>query len=529
MITLKQYIENYLKIKNKKNEIVNLKLNSVQQRMYDKFAECYNNDKPFIAIVLKARQMGISTFTEALMFALTCTHHNTTSMIVAHDSESTRAIYNMSLLMYENLPKEIKPMIKYSNAKELVFKNPSRDETEISVNPGLNSAIRVQTAGKDSIGRGQTINYMHLSEVAFWDNAEELITGLLPSMPADGKQFLVIESTANGYNYFQSIWDKAVKGENNYIPFFFAWFEMKEYRLPYSGFTLNDEEKRLKDLYDLDLDQLEWRRWAIHNICNDNIDKFKQEFPACPEEAFLLSGRPVFNTEKILNRIASCPDPLTIGQFINGKFVNDVNGPVKIFENPLVGHKYVIGGDTAGEGSDYFTAYIIDNKNGKQVASYRYQVDEPMYVKNIYDIGKYYNWAFLGIESNFSSYPNIKLQEMNYPNLYVRETLDSYTGKFIKKFGFNTNSATRPIVVSTLVDIVNNNIDLICDKDLLKEMLSFVRNDVGRAEAAQGQHDDQVMACGICYVVRDQAPTDPIIFEDIEDDDDFNVYNIYGD
>ena len=92
MITLKQYIENYLKIKNKKNEIVNLKLNSVQQRMYDKFAECYNNDKPFIAIVLKARQMGISTFTEALMFALTCTHHNATSMIVAHDSESTMAI-----------------------------------------------------------------------------------------------------------------------------------------------------------------------------------------------------------------------------------------------------------------------------------------------------------------------------------------------------------------------------------------------------------------------------------------------------
>ncbi len=165
---------------------------------------------------------------------------------------------------------------------------------------------------------------------------------------------------------------------------------------------------------------------------------------------------------------------------------------------------YVIGGDTAGEGSDYFTAHVINNITGEQVAVLKQQYNEIEYVKQIYCLGMFYNQALIGPETNFSTYPVQKLAELNYPNLYVRKKEDTYSNKHEKSFGFKTTSITRPYILAQLQEIVHDSIEVINDKDTLREMLTFIVNENGRAEAEVGYHDDLVMALAISYYIRTQ-------------------------
>lgn len=162
------------------------------------------------------------------------------------------------------------------------------------------------------------------------------------------------------------------------------------------------------------------------------------------------------------------------------------------------------GGDTAGEGSDYFTGFVIDNITGKQVAKLRREFDEIEYTRQMYCLGMYYNKALIGIEANFSTYPIKELDRLKYPHQFVRETEDNYTGKLEKRLGFKTTSITRPLILGQLQKIVLEEIDKINDKDTLEEMLTFVRNEKGRAEAQEGCHDDLVMGLAISYYIREQ-------------------------
>ena len=141
---------------------------------------------------------------------------------------------------------------------------------------------------------------MHISEYAFWppNTKKSTLTGILQAVPNDPKTFVAIESTANGFDHFKELWDQAVAGESGFTPLFFAWYELPEYAMPYDGFELTEEEKQLQAAYNLTLDQLTWRRWCIEANCSGDVDLFKQEYPSCPEEAFLMTGRPVFDNEK---------------------------------------------------------------------------------------------------------------------------------------------------------------------------------------------------------------------------------------
>ena len=253
-----------------------------------------------------------------------------------------------------------------------------------------------------------------------------------------------------------------------------------------------------------------WRRYAIRNLCGNDLDKFRQEYPSNPEEAFILSGRPVFNTQKVMARIRELEEhPVAgkVGMFTDqGNFYETQGGYVTIYEPPQFGHTYSSGADTAGEGSDWFVAYVVDkDQGGKMVAKYRAQNGEKMFVEQYMRLGYYYNYAMLCPETNFSTYPTMKLQEFGYLNMYVRESVDQYKKTLQKKFGFRTTSLTRPLAIDLLTDVVNDHLDLICDTDFLHEALSFVKNDKGRAEAAEGAHDDCVMAAAITYYTMPQA------------------------
>ena len=505
-INTKAYIENYIKIRDKKNNIVPLVLNEPQLKYYNVIKSMYKQRKPIRIIILKARQMGFSTETEAIIFKNVVTHHNYNAGIVAHKEDSTTNLFNMSKRMLEYLPEDIKPEQKKSNAKELVFNN--------DIGTGLDSRIKCMTAGGKGIGRSDTFTALHLSELAFWEGDKKAtMTGLLQAVPNTPESIIIIESTANGYEYFKEMWDRAVAGESDFYPLFIGWNELKEYSMPYTGFDLTQEERELKEQYNLTLDQLTWRRWCIKNNCSGDINQFKQEYPICPEEAFLSTGNCYFNKENIINRINTAPEPLVRGKFTcyydgirirNQKFLEQDDGNIKIYEYPQKRVPYVLGGDTAGEGSDYFTAHVVNNITGKQVAVLKQQYNEIEYVKQVYCLGMFYNCALVGLENNFSTYPTQKLAELNYPNQFVRKKEDQYNNKYEKSFGFKTTSITRPYILGLLQEIVHDNIDAIQDKDTLREMLTFIVNDKGRAEAEEGYHDDLVMALAISYYIRGQ-------------------------
>lgn len=470
-------------------------------------------------LILKGRQQGFTTLVTAYQLSCSILNRNFQGFTLADKSDNSEAIFqNKAKYPYSQLPDTLKPTEKFNNRKQLLFEK-------------INSSWAVDTATKD-VGRSRTVNFFHGSECAFWKD------GIASIQAALGEAFTkncikIYESTAKGYNDYQKMWDSGV-----HINCFFEWWKTKEYRITIpteemkEEFIKNIDSKtdwiftRLKWLRDdkkLEIEQLYW----YYKKYEGYIDKelIKQEYPCTPREAFLLSGANVFDTEKLLKRIDELNKPLKTGYFTykydgnkitDIKWVNDKNGYINIYEVPNSPKttKYCIGGDTAGEGSDYFTAHVLDAKTGKQVAVLKHQFDADLYVKQIYCLGKYYSTptqygtkeeALIGIEANFDSFPIRELTRLGYMNQYVREKIDEYTGKTEKRFGFKTTSITRPTIISSLIEIVREHTELLNDKDTLEELLTIVRNEKGRIEAPEGGHDDQMMGLAIAYEIRNQV------------------------
>lgn len=186
------------------------------------------------------------------------------------------------------------------------------------------------------------------------------------------------------------------------------------------------------------------------------------------------------------------------------RFEEKEDGDVTMYKAPETGRPYVIGGDTAGDGSDYFAGQVLDNITGEQVAVLHHRYDEDEYARQMYCLGKTYNNALLGIETNFSSYPVKLLDKMGYRKIYVREVEDEYTGRLRPSFGFRTDTRTRPVIIAGLVEALRDHARLLHDERTIQELLTFTRNADGRAEAEQGAHDDLVMSLAIAWYIRPQ-------------------------
>lgn len=503
------YIESCLKIKTKSGTVVPFRLNDAQRKLYAVAKRQQDAGKPVRLIILKARQLGFSTLTEGLIFHACATRKNVNALIVAHREDATANLFRMSKLFYDELPAPVKPMLRASNAQELVFENPSKLRSEREARPGLRSRIRCATAGGRGIGRSDTLQCVHLSEYAFWpdgaDGKAATLAGILQAVPSLPGTMVVIESTANGFEDFKERWDAAVAGENDFEPVFFAWFENPDYSMPVvPGTEWTPEERDLKAAYQLTDEQLQWRRWCIANNCGGSLDMFRQEYPASPGEAFLHSGTGVFDNEQIVLRLERLPSPAGRGEFTDGEWTESETGAITLYELPEEGVPYVLGGDTAGEGSDYFTAIVINNVTGRIAAKLRQKYSEPEYVRQIFALGRFYNDALVAIETNFSTYPVMKLQEMEYPNQYSREREDTYTRQMRKSYGFRTDRQSRPRAIANLVEVFSSHPEWFTDRELLEEMLTFCYNEDHRPEALAGKHDDLVMGAAITYAVRHQ-------------------------
>lgn len=498
-------------------------LNDVQREfinILNKAIDDFNNGliTDISMLILKGRQQGFTTVVTAYQLASSILNRNFQGFTLADKSDNSEAIFqNKAKYPYSQLPEALKPTEKFNNRKQLLFEK-------------INSSWAVDTATKD-VGRSRTVNFFHGSECAFWKD------GISPIQAALGEAFTkncikIYESTANGYNDYQKMWDSGV-----HINCFFEWWKTKEYVLNFESEDIHKEfinkintqeewiYKRLKWLKEdkkLNDNQLYWYFKKYEGYIDKDL--IKQEYPCTPQEAFLLSGKTVFDTELLLNRLSKIHKPLKTGYFIynydglritNIKWVNDPNGYINIYQVPNVPKmtKYCIGGDTSGDGSDYFTGHVLDAKTGTQVAVLKHQFDPDQYTKQMYCLGKWYGTlnrcsqdALIGIEANFDSFPIMELQRLGYTNQYVREYPDTYTGKTEKRYGFKTTSLTRPTIISNLIQIVREETDSINDKDTLEELLTIVRNEKGRIEAPEGGHDDQMMGLAIAHYIRDQVP-----------------------
>lgn len=499
-ITVKDYIEDLYKIKDKQGRLINITFNFAQNKFYEILKASYGN-KPTRLIVLKARQLGISTISEAITTYLTTNIPNTDAIILAHVSESSSKIYEMTQLFVDSLPPGLKPQQKYSNKKMLSFDNEQ--------GTGLKSSIRVMVANDST--RGGTYKIAHLSEVAFWEDPKTAMDALMQTIPSTDDSLVIIESTANGFNYFYNLWQDAVNGRNDFTPIFLPWYVDPAYSMPYKGFKKSPYEEQIQKEFNLTDDQLQWRRWCIANNCSGDEQKFRQEYPITPEEAFIVSGASVFNNELILNHMKDLMEPIKRGYFeydydgmriSNIRWINDDRGYIKIYVD-RDGTNTVIGGDTAGDGEDYFTAMVL-NQDGFLCAVLHNQFDEDLYTKQVYCLGVYYH-SLIAIEANFSTFPNMELQRLKYPSIYLREKYDRILKDVQPKFGFKTTALTRPLIIDQLVEIAREHIELIQDRETLQEMLSFVKLK-GKPQATEGAHDDLVMGLAIAYEALKQIP-----------------------
>lgn len=513
-----EYIQRFLKIRTKDGSIRPLILNPPQQRLYEAIKSQWQQGKPVRIIILKARQMGFSTLTAAIIFWLTVTACFVESLIVAHKDDATKNLFLMYRRFYDLLPEPLKPMQKASNAQELVFDRPSRAKGN---ERGLGSRIRCATAGGSGVGRSYTVRALHLSEFAFWPgDKRETLTGLVQAVPDLPGTLIIIESTANGYDEFKNMWDAAVQAERDgtdgYTPIFFAWFEMPEYRRkPNPGFQRTAEEQELAETFGLDDEQLAWRRWCIATQCGGDLNLFHQEYPATPDEAFIATGQCVFDKQAIvLRREHVRQDKWERGMFrveysADGRIAKyewraDEKGPIRIRIHPEKNAPYVIGGDTAGTGSDSFVGQVLDNRTGEQVAVLQHQFGERMYAEQMYSLGMYYNEALIGIETNYSTFPELCIEELGYRKLYVRQQLDNFTKKMVDAFGFVTTKKSRPLIIDGLKDVAANALETITDYETLGEMLTFVYDEDWKPQAEEGEHDDLVMALAIAHYIRPQ-------------------------
>lgn len=226
-----------------------------------------------------------------------------------------------------------------------------------------------------------------------------------------------------------------------------------------------------------------------------------------------VTGKTVFDAKAVTRRLLDDVRPVRVGQFIfdydglalkNIRWMDDPNGFIKVYREPEGGVPYVIGGDTAGDGSDSFVAQVLDNRTGDQVCTLRHQSDEDLYAMQVYCLGMWYNTALVGIEANWSTYPIRELERLKYPKQYVRESVDDFTHGVRKSFGFWTNTKTRPVIIAGLIQATREDMDIVCDRTTLEEMLTFVRDETYKPTAEEGAHDDCVMALAIAHAIRPQ-------------------------
>lgn len=279
-------------------------LNKAQRYVHGRLEQQLAKTDKVRALVLKGRQQGMSTYIGGRFYWKVTHGRGLRCFILTHEQDATDNLFGMVDRYHSNCPDMVRPNTGASNAKELYFDK-------------LDSGYAVGTAGAKSVGRSQTIQYFHGSEVAFWPNAPAHFAGVVQAVPDLPGTEIILESTANGLGgEYHERWQQAEKGIGDYIAIFVPWFWEDGYtREVPAGFEPTDEEREYQSLHGLTIEQIVWRRAKIAELKDPIL--FKQEYPATAAEAFQMSGHDSFIPGDLVLRArkntVEASGPLVIG------------------------------------------------------------------------------------------------------------------------------------------------------------------------------------------------------------------------
>lgn len=429
-------------------------------------------------IILKSRQVGISTNELIRQLDFTLFQQNKTALILAHEQDAIEKLFRIPRRAYDAMKDEIKPDIyKGGGSKyEMFF-------------PKNNSRIYC-----DLESRGDTIHWLHISERAFIKERSRVLA-TLECVPLDG--IVTVESTPNGMNDFYEDW---MDEESNYEKLFYPWFLHEEYVITNHELTkkdLTDDELKLiasaksKYAMDITLDQIAFRRFKQRELKK----MFIQEYPENDITCFLTSGNNPFDLSIVKPLYDSCKKP-----------INVQNG-IRFYEKKEKDEEYAIGADTAeGVNGDASAAHVFKVSTREQVAAFHSSNCKPSeFADVIMEMANMYTNAYPGpivcVERNNHGHAVIlKLDEFhNYPNLFRTRKENKKTEREEIKIGWTTDRVTRPLMIDTFIEGVENGTIILNDRQTLGECLTLTNNE-GKIEAEETKHDDLFIAA--CIAVQ---------------------------
>lgn len=283
------YAEKCLKIRAKDGGIAPLVLNAAQRHIHEKLEEQRQKNGKVRALILKGRQQGCSTYVEARFFWKVTHQKGVKAFILTHLEEASRNVYQIAKRFYDNCPAIVLPHASHASSRELIFDR-------------LDSGYHVGTAKSQGIGRSNTLQYFHGSEVAYWTNAEEHVAGIFQAVPDMKGTEIILESTSAGAEgFFYKLCQDAIHGRSEYRFIFVPWFWQQEYRKPpEEGFAATAEEQDYQQRFGLDTEQICWRRHKIIEL--GGIWNFRREYPSNVEEAFIADKPGALWTRDIIGK-----------------------------------------------------------------------------------------------------------------------------------------------------------------------------------------------------------------------------------
>lgn len=522
-----------------------------QELLYEDFLYCWNNGLAVWWILLKARQLGWSTWVQSAIFQRTISTPLTRSLVIADEKDRSAHIFGMSVLAKNKLPWWMRPEVQNERVGDLLHFDRKEAEERIN-NPGLNSTLYVDAANKPTgSSRGKTLHNLHASEIASYQNPQVLTSDIIPTVPkTNPNTFCVLEGTANESRtpYFRRMWRAAMEGRVRFRPIFAAWWKEPSYSIPFrtaverEAFKRDDDEDQLAEKvraefnYEITDEQLNWRRIerAEFEAVEEDPDQFEQEYPSYPEAAFRPRGMCYFPRKKLKQiEVRDVRPPIFYGdirvenkvpKFIQYKPPLTVEeAPLLIWEWPNTRDIYYQGSDPSEgiSGKDYsaLSMFRIPRTRGeqiRQVLEYRDYVPPKQFAPIACSLGHFYNTCELSPEVNTLTefIGNIR-HIFNYPKIYRWRRADKATNAMTMFVGWETNYKSRFDLMTRFRSLMIEDSIVIKSQRLINECSTFVDDGSGRWEATGDNHDDLLFAAMICvYCLID---VDPNVFALVED------------
>lgn len=506
-LSFKWFAENVFKIQTKTNGLQPFKLRKIQHKYIDHLNSEFKNGI-IRSIVLKPRQSGFSTLVAGINMHRMLMWNDERGIMLADKLERTNEVFSIYETFRKNTDKALLPpksMKDIFNTQQVYFEH-------------RRSGFKGETQNDPHAGRAGTRKWAHLTEFAFYSNADSIDEGIQNSIPLSRGTRIFKESTAFGMSgigeSFYNQWEAACRGDTIYKPFFVAWYDVDDYEMePEINFELTKVEKDLLKLCpDITHKNLMWRRIKIKEYASSSNqiftpeERFCQDFPSYPEEAFLTSGRPVFDQEKVKkhSRLLSDYSPEIAKVKFTRTYLTMYQTMLTIFRVPNSGERYIIGADTA-EGlanGDFCSAFIM-TRDCKQVGFFHGKIDPDHFGKVLVELAKIYNDALLVPEINNTGYATLAaIKNEGYLKVYMRQVFDEIGKESTDKMGWRTQATNKQMMLSKLISFYRDDILKILDIGLVKEMGSLTRETSGDV-SLNGK--DKVVACCLAIMGLEQS------------------------